>query len=98
MKNSMIEAVRDRAVVNFSYSGHTRTGEPHIVGTKNGVDQVLFYQTGGSSSSGALPEWRRFDLHKILDLKQTGERFAGKRPTPSGRHSVWDVQHIVVDD
>jgi hypothetical protein len=98
MKSEMVKAVRDKAVLSFSYGGHVRTGEPHIVGAKNGVDQILFYQTGGTSSSGDLPEWRRFDLNKISGFARTGEHFAGKRPTPSGRHSDWDTRFVVVED
>jgi len=60
--------------------------------------QFLGYQIGGSrSSGGSLPEWRRFDLAKISGLSITDQKFPGRRPFPSGRHSAWDREILVVD-
>ena len=99
MTQQMIEqAIRSKSVVSFTYSGHPRVAEPHVLGIKDGAVQFLGYQIGGSSSSGGpLPEWRRFDLAKISGLSITDQKFPGRRPFPSGRHSAWDSEILVVD-
>lgn len=98
MKQQLIErAIREKFLVEFNYSGHLRQAEPHVLGKSGGALQFLGYQIGGSSSSGgALPEWRRFDLGKITGLSISTQKFAGPRPYPSGKHSSWDQQILVV--
>tara|TARA_R110001606_G_scaffold345151_2_gene493968 strand:- start:30897 stop:31196 length:300 start_codon:yes stop_codon:yes gene_type:complete len=91
------EAIRSKSIVEFSYGNHRRVVEPHVVGVINGAVQMLGYQIGGSSSSGGIPEWRRFDLNRINGLSSTGQNFAGRRPFPSGQHSPWDYEILVVD-
>jgi len=99
MSQQLIEqAIRGKSVIEFTYSNHRRVVEPHVLGVKDGVIQILGYQIGGSSSSGGpLPEWRRFDLAKMMGLAITANVFAGRRPFPSGRHSSWDREILVVD-
>ena len=99
MNQQLIEqAIRGKSVLEFTYSNHRRVVEPHVLGIKEGVIQVLGYQIGGSSSSGGpLPEWRRFDLAKMSGVAITTTAFAGRRPFPSGLHSSWDRQILVVD-
>lgn len=99
MSQQLIEqAIRGKSVIEFSYSNHRRVVEPHVIGIKYGVLQILGYQIGGSSSSGGpLPEWRRFDLATMVGLAITGNVFPGRRPFPSGRHSSWDREILVVD-
>jgi Predicted transcriptional regulator len=99
MNQQLIEqAIRSKSVIEFNYSNHHRVVEPHVLGVKDGVVQFLGYQIGGSSSSGGpLPEWRRFELGKISGLAVTDNIFPGRRQFPSGRHSAWDRQILVVD-
>jgi hypothetical protein len=89
------EAIDRRTVVRFRYDGELRVGEPHVLGTKNGRVQLLLWQTVGASSSGSLPEWRRFNVREISALELTGQTFAGARVTRGVRHSAFD-RHIVV--
>ena len=98
MNQQIIErAIREKSVVEFNYGGHPRKVEPHMLGMSGGTLQFLGYQIGGSSSSGgALPEWRRFELNRISSLSITTQKFPGRRPFPSGRHSSWDRQILVV--
>ncbi|MCV5751998.1 hypothetical protein OFN51_24555, partial [Escherichia coli] len=58
-------AIQNKLVIEFTYSNRLRVVEPHVLGVCNGNVQVLAYQIGGQSSSGGLPEWRRFDLFRI---------------------------------
>lgn len=90
------EAIRTKSVIRFNYGNHERVAEPHVLGLSKGTIKVLCYQIAGSSSSGDLPEWRRFDLGDIDDLTFTGQHFPGPRPIPSGRHSSWDRVILIV--
>lgn len=98
MNEQLIEqAIRSKSIVEFAYKDHRRVVEPHVLGVKDGLLQILGYQVGGTSSSGgSLPEWRRFDLGKMVGLVITDNHFAGRRPFPSGRHSAWDREILVV--
>ena len=96
MEQLILQAIVAKKLVEFVYSGHPRLIEPHVLGVTGGVTQVLGYQVGGSSSSGGIPEWRRFDLPKISGLKLSSTSFAGRRPFPSGKHSSWDRQIALV--
>jgi predicted DNA-binding transcriptional regulator YafY len=91
------QAIRSKSIVEFNHGGHWRVVEPHVLGVSGGSVQLLGYQIGGSSSSGGIPEWRRFELSRILGLSITNDTFPGRRPFPSGRHSSWDRQILVVD-
>lgn len=90
------KSIEDKAIVRFFYGGHQRVVEPHVLGTSGGVMQILGYQIEGSSGSGTLPEWRRFDLQKIVGMEVTGKTFSGRRTFPSGKHSSWDRQILIV--
>jgi hypothetical protein len=54
------QAIISKQQVTCNYAGHYREVCPHVIGTKNGRQQVLVYQFGGGSSSGLPPggEWR----------------------------------------
>ena len=45
-------AIVHRQPISATYQGRHRILHPHVVGTKNGVWNVLSYQSGGESSSG----------------------------------------------
>jgi hypothetical protein len=92
----ILQAIATKKLIKFTYAGYSRVVEPHVLGVNAGITQVLGYQVGGSSSSGNIPEWRRFDLSKIIDLQLTASSFSGRRPVPSGKHSSWDRQIAVV--
>jgi hypothetical protein len=54
------QAIIDKQQIVATYKGHVREMCPHAIGTKNGRQQALFFQFGGTSSSGLPPggEWR----------------------------------------
>jgi hypothetical protein len=91
------DAIDRRQSVRFVYRGHERVAEPHVLGTKDGYLQILTWQTGGTSSSGLLPAWRRFFVHELSSLAITDVKFAGRRLT-AGRHSSFDRHIAVVRD
>jgi hypothetical protein len=58
--------------VSLTYAGHYREVCAHVIGlNKNGREQALTYQYGGSSSSGLPPdgEWRCMMLGNARDVK-----------------------------
>ena len=83
-------AITEFRMIGFMYNGYYRIAEPHVYGLGDGRHELLCYQTGGTSSGGRLPEWRRFNVDQITQLRVLDERFAGKRETYSGHHSDWD--------
>jgi hypothetical protein len=89
-------AIRTKHLLAFDYGGHHRVAEPHVYGRLAGVDKLLAYQVDGTSSTGGLPQWRRFDLHRVTGLTILEETFAGPRPNRSGEHSSWDVTYEIV--
>lgn len=96
MEQLIKTAIAEKRLLEFYYHGLHRVAEPHVLGINGGIKQLLAYQVRGQSSSGGLPEWRRFDLPEISGLSILDETFPGRRPTPSGKHSKWDYQIAVV--
>jgi hypothetical protein len=89
--------IEEKAIILFVYDSRRRVIEPHDLGIIGVVIQTLGYQVEGSNSSGRLSEWRRFDLEKIVGMQVTAQTLSGRKPFPSGRHSSWDQQILIVD-
>ncbi len=74
------EAMLDRQQVVADYRGHTREMCPHVLGTKDGRRQALFYQFGGGSESG-LPEggeWRCIPVDELTSVSvRLGDWYSG---------------------
>ena len=80
MLNAIINAIRNRQVLTFTYSGLVRVVEPHAVGMSSAGNDVLrCYQTAGGH---VVPghEWDFCLLSKIRGLQPTGQSFIGSRP------------------
>lgn len=63
------EAIRNKQQVICTYNGLRREVCPHVLGTKNGKQQVLTFQFAGQSNNG-LPlggQWRCFELDKVKE-------------------------------
>jgi len=81
MNQTIINAINNMEVLNFTYKGHPRVVEPHAYGMgSDGDDLLRAYQVGGYSSSGRLPKWRLFEVNKLYNLSPTGEKFNEARP------------------
>jgi len=52
--NIIKDAILNKRQIIAVYNGHLREMCPHVIGTKNGIQQCLFYQFGGQSSSGRI--------------------------------------------
>jgi hypothetical protein len=84
-------AISHRRLISFTLDGYRRIAEPHDYGIIDGVARLFFYQVGGESRSGRPIGWRWGLLPRISSLQILGNRFAGPRPAPSGRHIHWDT-------
>jgi len=45
------QAIEKKQCITCNYNGYSRKMTPHVIGTKKGKQQALFYQYGGQSSS-----------------------------------------------
>ena len=67
------QAILDKQQVVATYRGHRREMCPHVIGTKTGRMQALFYQFGGTSNSGLGPagsgdNWRCIPIARLSDV------------------------------
>lgn len=64
------EAIVERKQIVAVYKGHKREMCPHVIGTKKGREQALFFQFAGSSSQGLPPqgEWRCVPIEGLSDI------------------------------
>jgi hypothetical protein len=88
--NIIRTAIANKNVIEFTYRGRQRIAEPHVYGIHNDRRQLLVYQTGGDSASGALPDWRRMNVDEIFSIRITPQTFDGNRSLASGKHSSFD--------
>lgn len=93
----IVNAIETKKMISFNYERHNRIAEPHVYGIKAGKESLLVYQTGGTSSSGGLPDWRRMFVNQISNLQILSTSFPGKRYTQSGEHSNFDRIIAIVD-
>jgi hypothetical protein len=68
------EAILKTQIVTAYYDGYYREMCPHVIGTKHGREQALFYQFGGDSKSVLKPEgsganWRCIPISGLTDVK-----------------------------
>jgi len=77
--NLIKAAINNKSCITCTYNGYLRKMTPHLIGTKNGIEQALFYQYGGSSSSGLsrnpTKNWRCIPIAKIEDLELNDDAF-----------------------
>ncbi len=67
-------AILSKDQVIATYQGHRREMCPHVIGTKDGKRQALFYQFGGTSKSGLGPSgspenWRCIPIDQLQELE-----------------------------
>src|SRR5215469_5894115 len=76
-EKTIIEAIRNRMVLEFSYNGEPRSVEPQTYGINAAGAPILRgYQRAGGSISGYTKGLRLFELRKISQLRQTNRHFA----------------------
>ena len=95
IKNSIL----NKQQVFATYDNFQREMCPHVIGTKDGVEQALFYQFGGYSSKGRITEqtknnWRCITISKLTNVSvKDGEWFTfGNHSMPSFCVDTIDVE------
>lgn len=78
MLQAIINAIHNREVLLFTYSGISRTVQPVAVGVSRAGNEVLrCYQiAGGHASSGH--QWDLCELSKISNLHTNDQHFEGE--------------------
>lgn len=77
------EAIQNKKQIIAEYNGHVREMCPHVIGVKLGRQQALFYQFGGTSSSGQIipnspNNWRCIPIQGLSNvISQDGKWHTG---------------------
>jgi hypothetical protein len=89
------QALLARRPLSAVYDDHYREFCPHVLGMKEGSENVLVYQFGGTSSTplGQQGRWRCFHVGKIQMIKPLDDpwRNGNKRIQPPGCVDEIDV-------
>jgi len=94
------KAIQNTQCVTCFYNGYLRKMAPHVIGTKNGKRQALFYQYGGESSSGLSTDparnWRCIPIDRIEKLEINSDTFtsAANHSRPQTCVDVIDVEVV----
>lgn len=80
MRNMIINAIKNRQLLAFTYNGHLRIVETYTFGVfSNGNEILVTYQVDGTSDSGTVPDWRPFTFSKIQNLQILNNNISGAR-------------------
>lgn len=93
-------AVVEKRCIRATYDGYERLMAPHTLGqSKSGAEQALFYQYGGKSKSGLMPDghpknWRCIPLDGLTNVSLVdGPWHSGpNHTTPQTCVAVVDVE------
>lgn len=76
MDTQIINAIRQKRVVEFTYDGEIRIVEPHCYGlTTKGNEAIRAFQIDGYSSTGTMG-WKMYDLSKADDIQLHDDVFS----------------------
>ena len=91
-------AIANKRLLQFRYHAHLRVAEPHDYGLQKGVQKLLIYHVGGSSSTHpkGVRGWRLLEVSKIEACVVLEETFPGSRGQ-AHRHLRWDVVYARVE-
>lgn len=79
MDSEIVNAIRNKNLLEFYYDGGTRVVEPHCYGlTTKGSEGLRAYQVDGYSSSGKMG-WKMFDMGKARSIKALNQSFSNPR-------------------
>ncbi len=63
------EAILNKQPIHAFYDGYERYMCPHVIGTKKGVQQCLFYQYAGQSKSGNPVGWKCVIISGLQNIR-----------------------------
>lgn len=79
MNPIVIQAIRERKILELRYHGYSRIVEPHAYGRdKNGDEILRCYQTSGGSESGERIGWKLLKLRDVFSLHLSKDIFSIK--------------------
>jgi hypothetical protein len=80
MNHIIVQAIRERRLLELSYNNIERTVEPYAYGaTKTGYEMLTCYQVAGRHSSYKPHDWDYLDVSKIKNLTLSEDLFSGTR-------------------
>ena len=81
MDQLIVQAIREKRLLSFTYDGHPRIVEPHCYGiTTASNDALCCYQVGGSGVHADSKPWHLMVCSKIVSLSLLEEKFSVARP------------------
>ena len=95
---SILTAVHEKRLLRFFYHGKIRIVEPQDYGVQKGAVHLFTYQFAGESSSGSLPDWRKFAVRNMSNVELLNKGFPGGREAPEQKHQEWDMLFARVDE
>ena len=87
----IVTAIHQRRLLRFVYKEKIRIVEPQDYGIQKNVAHLFSYQFAGESSSGTLPDWRKFAVKSMSKVELLDKAFRGGREVPSQKHQQWDM-------
>ena len=84
-------AITNHRLLEVTYHGGTRIGEPQDYGVQKGTARLLFYQLREiNGKRPARPGWRLLTLPEIESCRVLEDTFPGSRGGQHARHADWD--------
>ena len=97
----LVNAIRERKIISFTYSEEKIKIRPVVCPTKIGVlttgnNAIEGYWIGGDSASKKLPPWRLYLINNISDLKIMDKTFSnvGKEYTPADKRFSRILEYV----
>lgn len=80
MREMIMQAIREKRVLDVRYHDYFRTIEPHAFGQNRKGRYILrCYQTAGGSVSGSPADWKLLLLDEVRSIAMNGAFFPGPR-------------------
>jgi hypothetical protein len=85
-------AIANKRLVQITYHGCSRTGEPHDYGRQHGTSRLLFYQLqeAGGGRRREAKGWRLLEVSKIEECLVLQGTFRGSRGESHRQHLGWE--------
>ena len=92
MNTVVMQAIKERNILELRYHGFSRVVEPHAYGRdKTGQDVLRCYQVAGGSVSGERSGWKLLKLREISTLHLANGVFV---PRPDYKRNDKDMTYI----
>jgi hypothetical protein len=92
-------AIINKRLVQITYHGGVRIGEPHDYGIHHSAPKLLFYQLRRASDNDRWEEktgWRLLEVAKIDACTVAEKTFPGSRGQLHRQHLTWDKLFVRV--